>query len=735
MNAELIFVPSPRRADTVEGNSAILRAALSQFSVPVDHAGTPAADPSALKRALRDAVNRSDVIVVCGGIGGEPEDRTVATVCAAIGMPTRVEPGVLARLEAEAPDAGDLSAAALVPEDAALFSVAESPYPAAAVTAGSQILFLLPDEPLALTALLREALPATLGRQNRFFVREEPPVTVAPAPVFTPKPAPLYDDAEEEEADVPEEPAAEELISEEPISEDETAAEEAFSEEVSVSEEETVAEEAAPVFGEPAAPADPEAFFEPEPAPAQPESLPPLPLQPEETWDAEALAQLAEEPPAPAAPETRPEEPGETPKKKNPVLSALRFLLPWKGDGLVDVVRKLVFLAAFAGLVVSGTYVGEYLAAKVNNDSLLTGARDTYDPNDNAVNPDGTLHRFEALLSQNPNCVGWITVPNTKINNPVYQYTDNAYYLDHDATGKKNVYGAVFADCRATVTGAPSANITLYGHHMKDGTMFANLHKYKALSFYQENPVITFDTVEGGGGSYKVFACMITNAEAKDDDGYLFDFAVPSFAGDDAFLSWVEQVRRRSLYITPVDVVAGDEILTLSTCTYEIKDVELRCVVMARKVRPGETTRVNISEVSANPKVIYPAVWYARKGGAKPVYEDGLTTWLAQPDYQAPVTSSPAGTSSTQEPNPEGSSEATSSEAVSSETASPPTSSETTTSTETSSTETPSTETSSTETPSQAPETSSDTPAPEPTSSAETPSGDTPGPEAEPTQS
>ncbi|MBQ2389182.1 MAG: hypothetical protein II305_03925, partial [Clostridia bacterium] len=119
-----------------------------------------------------------------------------------------------------------------------------------------------------------------------------------------------------------------------------------------------------------------------------------------------------------------------------------------------------------------------------------------------------------------------------------------------------------------------------------------------------------------------------TNADPADDNGYFFDFAVQGFINQEDFLAWIEQVRRRSIINTAVDVVEGDDILTLSTCTYELgTSMDMRFVVMARKVRDGETETVNVADATQNATPLYPAAWYKRFGSKKPVFEDGLYTW------------------------------------------------------------------------------------------------------------
>ncbi len=396
--------------------------------------------------------------------------------------------------------------------------------------------------------------------------------------------------------------------------------------------------------------------------------------------DGEEYVELAE---AAAAPEQAVKEPfGKR---------LLKFFVPWKGDKAVDILRKIVFAIAIIGLIISSCYIGDFFIKMSSNKQVLDEARDLYDPSNTEYNEETHVYnRFDQLIAQNSDCVGWISVPNTKIDNPVYKTTDNDFYLTNNNKKQPSVYGAIFADYRDGITvHGNSQNITLYGHHMKDGTMFADLHKYKKMSFYKENPVISFDTLYGNGGQYKVFACFITNSDPMDDNGYFFDFAVPNYDSELDFMNWVEQVRRRSIYSTPVDVVATDEILTLSTCTYEVKEHNLLCVVVARKVRDGETAAVNTINTSTNSRIIYPAVWYEKLGGQKPTYADGLYTWVSgdynREDINAPTdTSSLAGTSNA--PSSEGASsaaassggastEAASSGAASSEAASAPSSS------------------------------------------------------------
>lgn len=328
----------------------------------------------------------------------------------------------------------------------------------------------------------------------------------------------------------------------------------------------------------------------------------------------------------------------EQPAEKKPW--AVRFFkgfIPWSGDSALEVLRKVVVIICAALLVISCVYIGGTINNRVSYDREIDAVRDLYNDDDDSVAEDGMLNKFKKLYEANPDVVGWLKVPGTQTDNPVYQTTDNDYYLTHNSFGEESVYGALFADYRNNVDPAKrSQNVVIYGHHMRDGSMLAEIKKYRSIDFYKTNPTITFDTIYGDG-TYKVFAAFLTNAEPSGDNGYYFDYCVPSFASQNDFLMWVEQVRRRSLINTSVDVAEGDKVLTLSTCTYDIRGVELRFVVMARLLRDGESEKVNTALATQNGKPLYPACWYEKKGGQKPTFEDGLYTWFAEGTDQSVI--------------------------------------------------------------------------------------------------
>lgn len=300
--------------------------------------------------------------------------------------------------------------------------------------------------------------------------------------------------------------------------------------------------------------------------------------------------------------------------KKLPWYTRLRrYLFPMKGDRPQEVVRKLIFLFSMICILVAGGFIAQYYM-----DTLIQNSSKPNAPTIGEVTsrdpsvPAEIVDRFADLWMQNNDIKGWLTIPNTKTNNPVVQSSidDPEYYLKRLFDGTSNRYGTIFLDAHATMNqNTMSQNLVLYGHNMKDGEMLGEAQKkYRQLSFYKENPVIQFDSAYHEESIYwKVFAVFITNADPAQDNGYVFPYTQYSFSSQDEFMDWIDQVKARSLYHTSVDIQPNDQILTLSTCTYEINNGRL--VIMARRMRDGESTEVDVSSAATNSSIVYPQAW------------------------------------------------------------------------------------------------------------------------------
>lgn len=307
---------------------------------------------------------------------------------------------------------------------------------------------------------------------------------------------------------------------------------------------------------------------------------------------------------------------GPTAEKPRFIKRVRNYLFPKKGDKPLEVIRKIVFLAALLTFIVTGIYLIRYYSQGRINEGLTEQARKTYNIAGDEVGKNGMLVRFDELYKQNSDIKGWIKIDGTKLDYPVYQTDNNDYYIDHDMSKKESRYGAVFADCDSKITSdGNSRNVVLYGHNMIDGSMFSTLLNYKDIEFYKKKPLITFNSVYDTA-MYKVFAVIVTNADKKDDDGYVFNYRQSAFSSDNNFLYWIQNVRVRSVIDTGEEILPTDEILTLSTCSYEFDDA--RTVVFCRKVRSGETLYSGTSKAKVNKNPLYPQAYYDKNGGKKP---------------------------------------------------------------------------------------------------------------------
>jgi len=164
---------------------------------------------------------------------------------------------------------------------------------------------------------------------------------------------------------------------------------------------------------------------------------------------------------------------------------------------------------------------------------------------------------FDALHEINPNVVGWILLEGTQINYPVVQGTDNHHYLDHLFDGRRNAAGAIFVDSYNN-PGFVDQNTVIYGHNMRDGSMFAALERYLTTGFFEENPWIFLLTPERNY-VIKLFAGYQTNV-----GGNSWRLG---FADDDDKQEWLNEGRDRSVFASDVEVNPAHRVVTLSTCS------------------------------------------------------------------------------------------------------------------------------------------------------------------------
>ena len=230
---------------------------------------------------------------------------------------------------------------------------------------------------------------------------------------------------------------------------------------------------------------------------------------------------------------------------------------------------------------------GSETGCVVNDDGLYSVSLDPYI--DNGIptyayaGPDGVLENLRPLYTLNPDIVGWLTVKNGNgvafIDYPVVQSYDNNFYLRRSFFGGYASGGTVFMHYRCNAVDL-SKNTVIFGHNLKDHTLFAQLLKYASASFCNSAPIIEYSTLYNVY-KFKVFAAFYTTIQ--------FDYIQPSFDNLRDFNAIVGEARARSMVNTNVEVDSSDSIITLSTCAYVTGVDGARFVVMGRLLREGES--------------------------------------------------------------------------------------------------------------------------------------------------
>lgn len=263
-----------------------------------------------------------------------------------------------------------------------------------------------------------------------------------------------------------------------------------------------------------------------------------------------------------------------------------------------QIIRTVLIVIFSVMLAVSGYFiVRNYLDEKKINDLYGDIAEKTESASDdaeesNTVKPEiksesvepekekPLLSEYAELYEQNSDMVGWVCIEDTNINYPVVQSkNDPDFYLKHDFNKKKSDYGCPYVQANCDVN-EPSDNIMLYGHHMRNGTMFADLEKFERKSFWKKHKTFTFNTLKDKY-EYEIVAVFKTVVYTDSPDAFrYYDFV--NAKNPNEFTAYVQKCKELSLYDTGVYAEYGDKLITLSTCEYS--NTNGRLVLVAKRL-------------------------------------------------------------------------------------------------------------------------------------------------------
>lgn len=256
-----------------------------------------------------------------------------------------------------------------------------------------------------------------------------------------------------------------------------------------------------------------------------------------------------------------------------------------------DIIRWIVMgvsvcVLIFSAVSLAKIFIGYYNANKINNTVVSAILQPVEHTSTEAVtDADGNViinEDFEfdfvydpsALAEINPDSIGFLYIPGIDVKLPVVQSADNNEYLKKSITGTYSVSGTLFVDYR--LDGLNARNVIIYGHNMKDGSMFNGLHRYKQSAFYENGNNSTFYFFVGDDiYEYKIYSVYTDNV-------YTTESYATSYEDDAAFEEYIQYTQEHALYDTGVEVTAQDTIMTFSTCT---SDDDVRLLVHAVRVK------------------------------------------------------------------------------------------------------------------------------------------------------
>lgn len=177
---------------------------------------------------------------------------------------------------------------------------------------------------------------------------------------------------------------------------------------------------------------------------------------------------------------------------------------------------------------------------------------------------------LDALREVNPDVLGWILIPQTKVNYPLLQGEDNEFYLNNTWQKNRNYMGSIFLECQ-NQPDFSDFNTIIYGHNLKNGAMFAAVRSYMNQKYYESHPNVYLVT------DYGIFLYEVFSAHMAPVDSMTYAMAMKQ---ENTRREFLDYVRSESVIETPVEPAVTDQIITLSTCSG--RGYDSRWVIHAR---------------------------------------------------------------------------------------------------------------------------------------------------------
>ena len=223
--------------------------------------------------------------------------------------------------------------------------------------------------------------------------------------------------------------------------------------------------------------------------------------------------------------------------------------------------------------------------------SLGEGTSETSSGNSPSAQTSEQERNYQPLIQENSHLAAWLMMEDTEVDYPVlYTPEEPEYYLRRAFDGSYALSGSLFIGANSFPDGS---NIIIYGHNMKDDSMFGSLDSYADEDYAREHQKIIYDLIQPDGSyerlTFEVMAAFYSRIYSVDEENVFRYYYGTDLSDPDAFQYYIEEVMSASLYDLGVTAEYGDRLLTLSTCSYHTEDG--RFVVVAREKRSSTSTR------------------------------------------------------------------------------------------------------------------------------------------------
>lgn len=245
------------------------------------------------------------------------------------------------------------------------------------------------------------------------------------------------------------------------------------------------------------------------------------------------------------------------------------------------VIIFFIYIILLLSIIISVIYI-------INSFSLKKEAEEesnlinTIEVDENKVTKVETerMLQVQSLKTENPDIVGWLEIKGTNVSYPVLQGTDNEFYMTHNYKKEKSKNGSIFLS-KDYDWNIPSTNLLIYGHNMQNGTMFEELLKYADYNFYVQHPIINFTTVDEDA-EYEIISVFKSRVYYKSEKNVFRYYYFINSESEEEYNQFIKNAKNASLY--PIDATAtyGNQLITLSTCSYYVEDG--RFAVVGRKI-------------------------------------------------------------------------------------------------------------------------------------------------------